>query len=69
MKTVVRLSLQGRSQSFSDYEDSLNEQIAALEIEFPQCDLIVLPFAAHDGRICCVINIHCLKIVNSCSNK
>lgn len=55
-KTKIKIVLQGKEQSFQDYENEINKQLAELEKKYDDCRPVVIPTAAHDGRMCCVIN-------------
>jgi len=52
--TQVKIVLQGKVESFEEYETRLNEILRTLKVDAGRA--IVLPTSANDGRMCCAIN-------------
>lgn len=53
--TQIEIVLQGKNESFEDYEKRLNKKMKIVS----NCIMFVTPSAACDGRLCCLINIIC----------
>lgn len=54
--TKVKLLLQGKVESFEEYETRLNKGLSELHENDDVDHVVVLPSAAADGRLCCCIN-------------
>lgn len=55
--TQVLVVLQGKVQSFEDYEKELNAILRELPTKVKlDSDPVVLPTADQSGRLCCVVN-------------
>lgn len=55
-KFLIRLLLQGKEESFDSYENRLNEEAQKMQNDNEIISVIIVPSAAADGRMYCVIN-------------